>query len=170
MELFSKAIGWYINTVDHKLRYFAKDLLSYLQPVPVINDELYLFYSNLLNNEEDPDHLIAIYSSLSTFKEKNESMIRLVTENFANINDLQYSDEESYRNVQSEAYVALTSAGVKTGTPGEPFAEDLALKELLLSQLSNLGNHDPAKKFLNEVLKSVQSEIDRNSEMEDSAW
>ena len=53
--------------------------------------------------------------------------------------------------------------GVKSGTPGQPFAVDLQLKDLLENTLKSSKVKSPEiKDFFQKVLKSVQADIDRD--------
>ena len=72
-------------------------------------------------------------------------------------------EEKQLREFTTECYFSLTSLGVKSGTPGQPFAVDLQLKDLLENTLKGSKVNSPnIKYFFQKVLKSVQTDIDRD--------
>lgn len=170
LELFEKAMHWFMELKDNTEKYFGKNLISYMKPVKFINDDLYKIYDRLLSQQLDARHLRAVLSTFEAFDEKNDNMLELIKKHYDKINELQFSDPEMYKSVRSEVYSAILALGVKMGTPGQAFPQDIALAELLNKHINILTDFDPVKQFLKDVLKSVQSEIDRTEDLDNSTW
>jgi len=98
---------------------------------------------------------------LSEFKEKDENFIDLVIK-ILEVSFEKLNNETQIKKITDQCYVSLTTLGVKTGTPGQPFAVDIQLKELLEKTLnSSKVSELRIRIFFQNVLKSIQSDIDR---------
>jgi len=51
--------------------------------------------------------------------------------------------------------------GSRSGTPGEPFPEDLELRQKATETLAKLGRFDPAYEFYADLVKHAEHEIER---------
>lgn len=65
---------------------------------------------------------------------------------------------------------ALTSSGVKSGTPGEPFPFDLHLKELLEKELPGYEHHSRTQQLLNNALHDTMRDIARERSTHKEEW
>jgi hypothetical protein len=146
-------------------------MLNYLQPSLSFNQDLVDIYTDLLNTyASDPERLERILETLSIFHTKDEELVQLIVNIYPIINDYQDSAPERYQRLRYQCYSALTTMGVKSGSPGMPFQVDLDLKQLLESAICNINDLMPVRQFLKEVLKSVESDIDRGRDRENLTW
>jgi len=172
IQMFFKAIYWYLLEDDEGGHlYYAKDLLEYLQPGRSLSNELTGFYQSriqdLCENGEQLDRLI---ESLSIFHIKDDDLLALIVQAYDIVHEFKDVDEEMYKKLRTQCYLAITTMGVKSGTANLPFQVDIDLRDLILTYINRLPEHYPACQFLKEVLKSVNAEIDRTTDRENSTW
>jgi hypothetical protein len=163
-EIFSDVLKWYINFEFEPYEHlYSNHIIELFATSKYINSTSKTTYIELIEtNKSNYNKLISIIQSISEFKEKNEIQVDLLIKILEEANNSTFNLEQ-LRELYTQCYIALTSLGVKTGTPGQPFVVDLELKELLENTLkSSKINSLKIKDFLTQVLKSVQSEIDRD--------
>ncbi|WP_316838949.1 hypothetical protein [Pedobacter gandavensis] len=172
MSMFKRALKWYGDLDgDAGHLFYAKDMLDYLQPQEFVNKELADYYrKQIAQFEDDGSRLERILESLSIFHNKDEILVELVIYAFDFANDFQDSDMELYKSLFYQLYSALTTVGIKSGTPGEPFQVDLDLKSLLESFIIKLPEHLPVISLIREALKSVDAEIDHGLDRDNITW
>jgi len=171
--IFSDVLIWFVDfhfkSYEH---FYAKSVIKLFSTDKQINKATKITYDKLIDKYNcDYDNLINIIHSLSEFKQKNESFIELVIK-LLEICHENFNEEKQIDEYVTQCYISLTSVGVKSGTPGQPFNADLQLKELLENTLKNPKVKSPKiKYFFQKVLKSVQNEIDRSkNEEEGQVW
>jgi len=172
LPMFKKGLEWYIH-IDGEggHTFYAKDLLSYLQPGRYLIPSLSEFYLKQIERfSEDGARLERVLESLSIFEGKDETLVQLIVDIFDYVNDYQDTDLEQYKRLRYECYSALTTMGVKSGTPGMPFQVDVDLKNLLEGYLARLAEYQPVTQFLKDVLKSVNADINRGLDRENNTW
>ncbi len=76
------------------------------------------------------------------------------------LNASELIDEEAVDEIRS-AIAAATSTGVRSGTPGEPFPEDLRMEEHCELMLASLSRVEPAFDLYNGLLKDARYAIKR---------
>lgn len=169
---FLKALNWYLDLDDEGVHFFyAKDMLTYLQPGQSLTQELFDHYKRVMGqNETRPRQLERLLTTLSIFHTKDHLIVRLIVEIYPVVNDLQESDSEMYQKLRYACYAALTTMGVKSGNAGQPFQVDIDLKQLLEAAVAALSDFSPAKRFLKDVLKNVAAEIERDRDRENLTW
>lgn len=158
-EYYQLLLEWYIKKSYLPLEtLYSKDLLEYIRPSKHITPELYEMYSKAIAKHRDKYPLLRnLVSTLEIFKRKNEAMVDLVVQAIEAASSF---TEEQKKAIASACYSALTTAGVKHGTPGEPFSFDLELEQLLI----NAVDHHKDKprsiiSFFETILKHVQKDI-----------
>lgn len=172
LEMFLKSINWYlIEDSDGGHLYYAKDLLEYLQPSEALNNDIVLFYEDKISQLQDNgEQLLRLAETLGIFHVKDTTLLDIVTR----IYDLGYefiNDEtDLYQKIRSQCYMAIITMGVKSGAADEPFQVDLDLRDLLQYYIKNQPDYHRVRQFLVEVLKSVNNDIDRSIDRENSTW
>ena len=172
ITMFTKALQWYLTVEDDGGHlFYAKDMITYLQPAQAITPDLFSLYQTLFNvYADDGDRLERLLDTISVFHTKDDNLVQLIVDIYPTINDYQDIDIEIYKRLRYQCYNALTTMGVKSGTAGMPFQVDIDLKQLLESFIAPLSDLVPAKFFLQEVLKSVNGDIDRGRDRENLTW
>lgn len=163
-EIFSDVLKWYINFEFEPYEHlYSNHIIELFATSKYINTTSKTTYIELIEtNKSNYNKLISIIQSISEFKEKTENLIDLIIKILGVVNNSTFNIEQ-IRELSTQCYIALTSLGVKTGTPGQPFDVDLALKDLLEKTLKSSKINSPKiKDFFVQVLRSVQSEIDRD--------
>lgn len=172
IQMFLKAIEWYLiedNEGGHL--YYAKDLLEYLQPGQSLNNELIGYYKSRIQDlGENGEQLLRLVETISIFHIKDDSLLEIIVEAYDIVHEFQDVDEELYKKLRSQCYFAITTMGVKSGAANLPFQVDIDLRDLIVKYINRLPIHDSASQFLNDVLKSVNEEIDRSIDRENSTW
>jgi len=168
-KVFIQALNWFVNfKFEVYEQFYAKSVIELFSISEHITDDIKLEYIDFIQkNGSSYPKLLNIVQSLSEFKVKNEAFIHLIIflleVGFKNI-----KDKKKFQEFTTQCYISLTSLGVKTGTPGQAYPQDLRLEELLQDTLrSPKVNNSMLKDFFQRVLKSVQSDIDR-SRMEET--
>ncbi|MGO4289875.1 ATP-binding protein [Chitinophaga sp. RAB17] len=170
-EMFYKAVLWYLELDGPTERYFGKDLLEYLQPGKSLNAELIKWYSFKVEEIGNDLKLIArLMETWSIFHIKDESLVDLVTETFTIAHEYSDTQEESYKLVRQEGYLAITTLGVKSGAVGQPFKVDLDVQALLKNKITTMPDYLPATLFLRDVLKAVEAEINQSFDRDNFIW
>lgn len=168
-EIFKNILNWFVNFDFEPYEYFyAKNVIKLFATGNSIDQASKAIYVELIDKyNSNYKRLLDIVHSLSEFKQKDEVFIDLIIKLLeVSFNNLQ--DDDQLQKITSQCYISLTSIGVKSGTPGQPFSVDLKLRELLENTLKKPKVKPPKiKDFFQKVLKSVQADIDRNKEGEE---
>ncbi|MBQ20552.1 MAG: hypothetical protein CMD31_07335 [Flavobacteriales bacterium] len=163
IEIFKTVLDWFINLKFESYEsFYAINVIELFSPKKYIDINLKELYIQLIDKyDSDYQKLLNIIKSLSEFKEKDENLIDLVIK-ILEVSFEKLNNEKQIKKITDQCYVSLTTFGVKTGTPGQPFAVDIQLKELLEKTLnSSKVSELRIRIFLQNVLKTVQSDIDR---------
>lgn len=172
LEIYKKGLEWFVSLDDdggHS--YYAKDILTYLQPEDAISKDIFEIYITLINQDANRlDTLHRITESLVIFHQKNELLVSLVQQIHTKILDFKNLEDESYNYAIYALFNALTSVGVKSGTPGKPFQVDLDLRDLLQTQHDKLANYSEFRQLLQDALNGLNRDIERNSDKDDEIW
>ncbi len=173
IEMFLKALDWYLrlDDVDGIHLYYAKNLLEYLQPEQSIGNTLYQHYGKLIEQRaESGIGIDRLMDSLSIFEIKDDNLLALVIDGFIVGYDIQETNEKLYKSIRQECFFAITSQGVKTGTPGQPFQVDIDLQNLLTVKINSMQEHYPGYQFIEQVLNSVNDNINRLLDKDNFTW
>ncbi|MGN7204430.1 hypothetical protein ACTHQF_09165 [Pedobacter sp. SAFR-022] len=172
LEMFFKAIEWYLiedNVGGHL--YYAKDLLEYLQPGDALNNEVSSFYETKLQDmDSNGEKLLRLIETLSIFHVKDITLMDLVVKLYDLVQESNNNNPELYQKLRTQCYIAITTMGVKSGAANEPFQVDLDLRDLIESYIKGLPEYYPVNQFLRDVLKSVNNEINRSIDRDNSTW
>jgi len=167
-QIFSDVLNWFVGFQFELYEHFyAKNIIELFAGHKNIDHTTKDVYVKLIGKyNSDYDKLLNIIQSLSEFKQKDEAFVDLIIElleaGYENLDG-----EKQLKEFTSQCYISLTTLGVKSGTPGQPFAVDLQLKELLEDTLKSSKIKTPKiKDFFQKVLKSVQADIDRDRDEE----
>lgn len=167
-NLFRQIIEWFSELELQPIeKLYAKDIIDVFRPTNHIDDDLLNLYRNLVSQySDDSNSILNITNSLSEFENKNSQFVDLIIE-ILRTSYKNFSDEEIINKIRSQCYISLTSVGVKSGRAGEPFAVDLELGELIKETLRSSKSKDPTiTDFFERVLKSVQADIERQTDEE----
>ncbi|NJI72722.1 hypothetical protein HCX49_05850 [Sphingobacterium kitahiroshimense] len=173
-RMFFKALEWYLKEDNSKGQlYYGKDIFEYLQPSNLVTDSTYETYNSLLDiYSNDINKLQRIAESLDVFEVKNSLLVKLILKGYSHLINIDEAEDnlKSIKQAGYSFYSALTSLGVKTGTPGQPFQVDLDLRDLLESELKLLPMHVESRSLIISALKSINSEIERSSDLDNETW
>ncbi|MFP5040293.1 hypothetical protein [Parasediminibacterium sp. JCM 36343] len=172
IEMFKMALEWYL-TLDGKggHLFYAKNMLEYLRPSNAITLEIMPWYLyHIRSNKEMGIGVDRIIDTLTIFHIKDDHLLDIVIEAYTIANDISESNTDLYQSIRQECYFAITISGVKSGIAGQPFQVDIDLQNLLRLKISNLPEYMPATKFLKDVLKTVDADIDRSSDRTNLTW
>lgn len=167
-EIFSMILNWFVD-FDFELyeHFYAKNIIELFAVSKSVEGHTKNTYTELIKKyNSDYKKLLNIVQSLSEFKQKNEAFVDLIIMLLEAGNE-DIKEEKQLKEFISQCYISLTSLGVKSGTPGQPFAVDLQLKELIENTLKSSKAKNPkVKDFFIKVLKSIQADIDRDRDEE----
>ncbi len=168
VEIFTMILNWFVD-FDFQLyeHYYAKNIIELFAVSKSVTVQTKITYAELIKKyNSDYKKLLNIIQSLSEFKQKNDAFVDLIIKLLEAGNE-NIKDQKQLQELISQCYISLTSLGVKTGTPGQPFTVDLQLKELIENTLKSSKTKNPkVKDFFQKVLKSVQADIDRDRDEE----
>ncbi|MFG6686734.1 ATP-binding protein [Mariniflexile sp. HNIBRBA6329] len=167
-ESFADVLNWFVSmNFESYEHFYVKNIIDLFKTNKYINDTTKTTYIKLIDEYSlSYDRLLNIIHSLSVFEQKNEAFVDLIVKLLELCNENFYDDKQ-IGEFNSQCYIALTNVGVKSGSPGQPFSVDLELKELLENTLGKAKLSSPkVKDFFIKVLKSVQSNIDRDRDEE----
>ena len=173
-RMFFKALDWYLEedgSGGHL--FYGRNIFEYLQPAKSVTDSIYETYSTYLDHHsKDINKLNRIAESLDVFEDKNSPLIKLILKGYSFVNDFDENEDNAkpIQRARFSFYDALTSVGVKTGTPGQPFQVDLDLRDLLESELKILPEHNECRSIIISALKSLNNEIERSSDLDNETW
>ncbi|MCR8556974.1 ATP-binding protein [Mucilaginibacter sp. BJC16-A38] len=155
--LFGRALDWFLTMNEELLEvFFAKELLTYLQPGVLITPALYdLFKAQLLPNITS-GRLSLLLDAISIFHHKDELLLDLVIACYVLAREKFGDDAAALQLAVRGCYQALTTVGVRVGRAGEPFAQDLALESLLRGRLASLQPYEPEHELLANTLDYLQ--------------
>jgi hypothetical protein len=172
MEMFEMALDWYMQidgTGGHL--YYARDMLEYLQPHEGITDEIYVVYNNLINKYKSRlDILDRIAASFSIFHLKDSQLVALIVKIYDMAFIFKEQEAELFHQTYYSLYDSLTTFGVKTGVPGQPFQVDVDLSNLLQLEIKGMPDYLESKTFLSEVLKNINNQIDQDLDHDNETW
>lgn len=168
---YNEVLKWFVNYQFEPIEtLYRENILEYFAPVEQVVPQIQKLYSDLYKQiENDAGKLENAASSLAVFKSKNQELIDLVVELHALSAKNFGTNSEEFKEIQSECFSAITSAGVKSGTPGKPFPFDLNLRDLLLNAIGRYKTNPLSSDFLTKILKSVERDINDNLE-EEEQW
>lgn len=172
LQMFELALNWYIELdADGGHLFYAKDMLSYIQTQQVITNEIYAIYERLIEKFNDNlNSLARIADSLSIFYSKDSKLVALVIKIFDLVIYLKDQDSDLLSHTRYALYDALTSMGVKTGVPGQPFQVDIELRDLLTREINQLPDYFESKQFLKEILINLNNQIDQIRDHDNETW
>jgi hypothetical protein len=160
-EIFRDVLNWFVNFNFEPYEYlYSNDIIELFTTYRYIDEELKVLYIELIKNySSDSKRLLNIIHSLSKFEEKNEAFVDLIIL-LLEVSFENFQDKTKINELTTQCYISLTTLGVKSGTPGQPFPVDLQLMELLGKTLESVKIKLPkVKDFFQKTMKSVQADI-----------
>jgi hypothetical protein len=91
---------------------------------------------------------------------------RFVLEHWKFVQELLYIAENSSSKsvkVLTSALFSATVSGSRSGTPGEPFKEDLEIERIAATKLKELSRFDPSRTLYSWLLSHAQANIERQA-------
>lgn len=168
LNVFIRGLRWYVNgQFKGMANYYAKDLLEFFRPSKQLPKDLSDRYVQELASIKEPSELIRIAESLDVFESKNIQLIDLTIEILKNGT---HFNESELQKLRSAAYLAITSVGVKSGAVGQAFPVDIELRKLVINWMKDHPEDTLANDFLSQVVKSIDEEIERSTDNDDSLW
>ncbi len=171
-EMFMLALEWYMGLDGEGLNlFYAKNMIEYLKPSNSVDSDCAKWYINKIRNiKETAKGLNRILETLSIFHVKDDILLDIIIEAYTIGYELIDSNPEMHKLIRQGCYEAITTLGVKSGTPGEPFQVDIELQNLLKVKIDVLPEYLPAAQFLKDVLKSVEADINRSVNRGNFTW
>lgn len=168
IEFFLRGLRWFATSpFEGMVEYSAKKLIDFLQPSEEMTPALVNAYQQEADQTTDPNHFRRFVSSINVFKTKNKILLDLVMALFQKGRKLPGMDIDE---LQEAVYLAITIVGVKSGTSGQPFPVDVQLRQLIVDWLAESLRDTYEIDFLNKVIKSLDKEIERTSDKNESIW
>ncbi|MDB4919369.1 ATP-binding protein [Mucilaginibacter sp.] len=171
-NILMDAFDWYIH-LDFKegMEYYASVLLDYLNSSKLLIEPVYsAIIDKIEQNKSDKIRLNRLVQCLSIFEQKNEYLIESVEIIYDYVSKTYENDYDYFQNFKWNCSQAITSMGVKSGTSGEPFPADLALKKLLENSIEKYSYKTPFADFLTRLLTGVNDEINRTIDRYKNEW
>jgi hypothetical protein len=151
--LFERSITWFFTLPeDFFYLFFAKELLTYLQPAQTISEPVAFIFEKHIQPELDAGTAARLLEVLSVFHHKNDLLIDLVVAIYQYTIEQRDLAEETIKLVRTGCYQALTTIGVRMGVAGQPYEQDLELERTLSNRLQTVPEYDPEYELLNNVL------------------
>lgn len=171
-EIYKQILNWYV-TEDFKdtNTYFGKQLLDYFSFSKTLTKELDNIYREYLQGERKNGlRAIRLVESLCLFEIKNDKLIELVIDYWKSGNVALINEQDILSSFNIACSVALWHVGHKMGRPGEPFKEDLTLKDILMQAIEHHKEDAQTISFLDNVLQIVSKAISRDSARGKELW
>lgn len=168
LRVFFRALNWYVNSEFRGISdYYAKDLLEFLQPSKELKTEIAAHYQDEVNRATIPKQLQRIVASIDVFESKSMMLIDLVIMILKKGNEMSGIKLDELR---ASAYGAITSVGVKSGAVGQPFEVDIMLRQLIVDWIADHPTDDFANEFMRRIVQSIDQEIKRSTDRDDTLW
>jgi hypothetical protein len=169
---FGKSLEWFAFLKGGwEQLHTAQNLLVYLQPSQELAEDLNHHYYQLFKAcADDGEALLNLIDSLAIFHIKTSELIEMVSLLLENCKEKFGNDASFMEDVNYKSYDAIMSAGVKTGTPGEPFLFDVQLKKLIEEVLPGYEKKPSTRNLLQSLINSLNQNIIREKVVEKEDW
>lgn len=171
-SLFRRVIEWYcVAELDSFETLFLKDLFESFNKEDKISD----LVSNLFNDlarqfKGNMTATLRLFDVLAIYHQKDYQLLELI-EQIYTLSLTHHGNNPSYlSDLHHGAYVAITEVGVKSGTSGEPFPVDIALRDLLVRYLEQAVPGPAFRSVLIDAKNSVDRDINRSHDEENETW
>lgn len=157
---FLKVINWFAGLPD-KNEYLHKRIVEFLRPLQLISLEFSDGFKQLvIDSKGDKTRIIDLFNALDVYENKSENIIKLTIE-IANelCNKFEFDDNEL---AQIVGFDFIHNLGMKTGSAGDPFPQDLNKKDELNIYLEKYDMHSRIKDIFLYALKKVDKDIERD--------
>lgn len=170
LQFYRAALNWYIHD-NWKLRtLIAKDLLDYSKPAQSFPESLIDIYRELIETyQSDSQKLSRIIESLGIFHDKGNAFFELIIFIYPFIQKFE-EQADVYKNLRSDCFYAIVEVGVKSGVAGEPYPEDIALRDALSGFIEVLPPYSSVTAFFKEVQQIITNDINNDVKRRSSEW
>jgi hypothetical protein len=174
-NILMQAVDWYIHQElasddDYAIEHCRMHLVEYLNSYKSVNEDIDReFRLRMTAEKTNLLYLARLTQCLHIFDQKNELLVNLVIDIYIQASGTKMSSETVFANIKSNCFDAITLMGVKHGTAGQPYPQDVALKQLIEQILEK--EHSPEIiNFLTGILNYTKSEISRIEGRNQSQW
>lgn len=172
ISLYLACLDWYLQVpLSEAGQLFAPRMLEYVQVSGELTAELDIAYRARIDGAKgDSDRMLRVMKGLELFEKKNERLIDLVMYIFT-LSAAYFSDPpELLSKMNYYCGRVVLSLGGKMGRPGEPFPEDLALRELLSNVRKKYEDDSGMARHFKNLIMEVERAIDRQIGPEQKGW
>lgn len=171
-SMYLACLDWYLQAhLSDTGQLFAPKILEYVQVSRELTAGLDTVYRERINGvKDDSDRMLRVMKALELFETKNERLIDLVVHIFR-LAAARFSDSpELLARMNFYCGRVVLSVGGKMGRPGEPFPEDIALRELLANASKKYEGDVGMRRHFENLIREVERAIDRQKGLEQKGW
>ena len=170
-EILNTIFNWFNNEeLDYWKNNILVAIIHYISPSSHIHQKLYDVFNDLISNAKSFNHILNLTTSLKAYNKKNSLYVDLIVKIFKHSVTLSLSSEQEDK-LKKQGYISLTTLGVKSGTPGQPFSVDLELMELMKESIQKYKNGPPQiTELFNATLRSTEECIQDSYRENDEVW
>ena len=164
--LFELALSWFTNQKgDWWEKHYGENLVEFLMPSHDVDEKLTALYRKVYEHcKTNPKGVLRLAETLSTFHNKSQELFAILSYLITDAAVLHESNKGFLAQLRMELKIVITSAGCKSGTPGQPFPFDLRLKKLLEEAMPAYESHSDMKSMLSSALRETEATIARDTE------
>lgn len=164
---FILVIEWYTE-LNEKSEYIHKKLVEYLRPGLIQSEEFKEAFKSLIDNAGDElARKITICNALDVYEEKSEFLISILIEISNDLCQRFDVSNEDLKQIFGSNYIY--NLGMKSGTAGMPFPQDLSKLEELKMLRDKYPMHPLVRDLFDEAISNVKRDIDRREFDDDEA-
>lgn len=171
-SLFKRIINWYcISEFNPAEVLFLNKLFEFFKKVDYLTVEMEadirIVFNGVKNNSI---YLLRLLEILQVYHDKNDLLFTLVEDIYDATLIAGTENDQQRKDIDFRAYYALTSLGVKSGTPGEPFQVDIDLMHLLESWLHKVPSDSKFFNIMQSAINSTKRNIDDSHDRGNETW
>lgn len=157
---FLKVINWF-SELQRKNEYLHKSIVEFLRPTQLTSTEFSIGFKKLvIDAGEDKTKIIDLFNALDVYENKSESIIGLIIEIVNGLCDrFEFNDSEL---VQIFGSNFINNLGMKSGSAGQPFPQDLNKRDELNKYIEHYPMHSRVKDIFVYALERVNKDIERD--------
>ncbi len=157
---FLKVINWYA-ALPSKNKYLHKKIVEFLRPIQLTLSSFSDGFKDLIVAcGEDKTKIIDLFDALDVYENKSESIVGLIIEIVNGLCDK--FEFDNYELVQIFGSNFINNLGMKSGTAGAPFPQDLNKREELNMYLEKYPMHNRVKEIFTYALERVNKDIEED--------
>lgn len=165
---FLKVIAWYAE-LPNKDKYLHKKIVKYLRPTKIASLDFANGFKTLVQkSKNDKSRLLDLFDTINGYSHKTDFIVSLQIEL---VNDLCNTNEFTKQDlIHLLGSDYIYNSGGKSGTPGEPFPQDLRKRKELNRFIKEYSMDEKVKEIFLYALDIVNRDIDERFGRIDEEW